>query len=108
MMFRLLLALALAIRTNLPGEKSVKSGIANLSSVYGPLSMVLWCKARRGTAPTSCRTPPKDLLALLFPRGLHVVDLLKLQIYFVPTIGVTPRGSVVVMTWDSYVAEAGG
>jgi hypothetical protein len=35
-----------------------------------------------------------------------VVDVFELYIYFVPTVGVTPRSSVVVVTRDSYVAVA--
>ena len=35
-----------------------------------------------------------------------MVDLFEFQVYFVPTVGVTPRGSVVVVTRDPYVAVA--
>lgn len=77
---------------------------SQISSVYEPLSMVLWCEAGRGTTPTSRRTPPKDFVSFLFPRGLHVVDPFELQIHFVPAIGITPGSSVVIVTRDSYVA----
>ena len=68
--------------------------------------MVLRCKAGWGTTPASGRTPPEDFVTFLFPRSFHVVDLFELEIYFVPTVGVTPRGSVVVVARDSYVAVA--
>lgn len=35
-----------------------------------------------------------------------MVDLFELQVYFVPTIGVPPRSSVVVVARDSYVTIA--
>ena len=35
-----------------------------------------------------------------------MVDFFEFQIYFVPTIGVPPRGSVVVVARDSYVVVA--
>jgi hypothetical protein len=70
--------------------------------------MVLWCEAGWGTAPTGCSTPPKDLIGLAFPGSFHVVDLFEFQIHFVPTIGVTPRSSVIIMTRDSNVTVTGG
>jgi hypothetical protein len=101
---------ALGFRTSHPDEsvRTEERQTRNLkiSSVHGPLSMVLWCKTGRRAAPTSCRTSPKDFIVFLFPRGFHVVDLFELDIHFIPTIGVTPRSPIVVVTRDSYIAVA--
>jgi hypothetical protein len=37
-----------------------------------------------------------------------VVDLFELEVYFVPAIGVAPRGSVVVVARNTNVAVTGG
>ena len=37
-----------------------------------------------------------------------MVDLFEFEIHFVPTIGVTPRSSVIIVIRDSNVAKTGG
>ena len=70
--------------------------------------MVLWCKARQRATPTSCCTPPKDLISFLFPGRLHVVDFFKHKIRFVPTVGVAPQSSIVIVARNSNVAVTRG
>lgn len=70
------------------------------------MTLVL-CRETGGRAAAAGRGPsPEDLIALLFPRGLHIVNVLQLQVDRVPAIRVSARLSVVVVAWYPDVEEA--
>lgn len=68
--------------------------------------MVLGCKAWRMVSTTGRRTPPENLVGLVFPGIFHRIDVFQFEIDGVPTVGVLWRASVVIMTGYADIKEA--
>lgn len=64
------------------------------------MSLVLGEETGRTTSSTGRRTSPEDIIRLVLPLGLHIINILDDLINRVPTVGISLGGREVIMTRD--------
>lgn len=71
-----------------------------------PMTLITSKEAWRGTTTTSGGTTPEDQISLVFPSCFAIRELLHDHVDGIPTIRISLRGRVVVMTRDQDIAKS--
>jgi len=84
-------------------EGNEKLDVRGLNS---PMSLISSQSSRGRRTSSSRRSSPVDLVRLLLPSRLHIVDLLDPHVDWIPSVRVSLGGREVVMTRDEDIAES--
>lgn len=68
------------------------------------VTLILRKETRRRRTTTSSGTAPEDVVRLVFPFGLHVINVLNNHVDRIPTISVSLSGGEIVVTGNKNVA----